>query len=117
MPPDMTAIYDAARFRFSNPISVVLTRPQSYSGGAQTSVTVNNVQRQPAAEQEVESAGGGSLEGERRAYRLWLVECLALPPHKGYLIIDPDGSTWEVTSVDKLSKGRQFRCHASKRPS
>lgn len=113
---DMTAVYDAARKRFSNPVTVTLTRPASFLGGGETAVTVRYVQRQPADESEVESPSGGSLEGERRAWRLWLVECLSLPPHKGYLITD-EGATWELYKVDKLSKGRQFRCHGTKRPS
>jgi hypothetical protein len=114
---DMTAIYDAARTRFSNPVAVTLTRPASFVGGAETSVALPHVQEQPAAEQEVESPMGGSLEGTRRAFRMWAIECGALVPHRGYLIRKADNTLWEITSVDVLCKGRQYRCHATRRPS
>lgn len=114
----MTPLYDGLRLRFSNPIAVVLTRPASYAGGAEASVDVNHVQEQAAAEEAVEHPmTGGSLEGTRRAFRMWLIECLALPPHRGYFIRKPDNTLWHVDSVDVLAKGRSFRCHCTKRPS
>lgn len=111
---DMTAIYDAARFRFSNPITVTLSRPASW-GGAQASITVAQVQDQMAPEEEVDSPMGGSMAGVKKTFHLWYVECMAMVPHKGYEIVMADGTTWAVDRVDRLAHGRRFRCHCTQR--
>lgn len=111
-----TRNFDEGRLYLPDAVAVTLTRPVSFAGGAETSVALPHVQEQPAAEQEVESPMGGSLSGERRAFRLWAVECGPLVPHRGYLIRKADNTLWEITSVDVLCKGRQFRAHCTKRP-
>lgn len=112
---DMTAVYDGARLRFSNPITVTLSRPTSPKGGATVSITVANVQEQPADEAEVASPLGGSLGGVTKVFRMWLVECLMLPPHRGYEVIMADNTVWAVQKVDRLMKGRAFRVHCMQR--
>lgn len=117
MPISMTSVYDAMRLRFSGPITVTLTRPASPAGGAAASTTAAYVQEQAASERSVaDPMGTGMLGGTRRAFRMWLVECLNMPPHQGYLITKADGSVWHVDEVEPLCKGRCFRCHCTKRP-
>lgn len=108
--------FDESRLYLEEPLTVTLARPASFSGGATASIPVAHVQEQPAEENEVETPSGGSLEGTRTTFRMWLIECLAMPPHRGYLITKADGKAHEISSVDVLCKGRQFRCHATQRP-
>jgi hypothetical protein len=110
--------FDESRLYLPDPLTVTLTRPASYSGGGQVNLTVLYVQEQPLEEQSVASPmGAGSLEGTKTRFRMWLVECLSLPPHRGYLIRKADASVWHVDRVETLCKGRQFRCHCTRRPS
>jgi hypothetical protein len=113
---DMTSLYDGIRLRFSNPITVTLTRPGSYGGGAEASVTVRYVQEQPIDESAVESPLGGSLGGEKTAFRMWLVELGGLEPHRGCLVTKADGTVWHVDRVEVLCRGRAFRLHVTRRP-
>jgi hypothetical protein len=117
MSGSLQALCDGMRLTFADPLTVTLTRPQSYSGGAPVSVTVNNVQDQFSAEQRVDEPEGGSFGTQRAAFRMWLVECGGLAPHQGCLITDPDGAVWHVDGVDVVCKGREYRCHCTMRPS
>jgi hypothetical protein len=120
---DLRYVYDLTRTVVDNLVTVTLTRPASYDGGAEASCSVNNAQWQPPHERSVDSPLGGTLEGTRGVFRLWQVECLLLPgreylvPHRGYLITDPDGEVWEIQEVDGLCHGSQYRCHCTRRPS
>jgi len=99
------------RLTFANPITVTLSRPASPVGGPAASVTVANVQEQMATQQDVDSPMGGAIDGTRRTFRLWLVECSGLLPHDDYEITKTDGTVWIVKQTDVLCKGREFRLH------
>ena len=111
---DFTTLCDGMRFVFANPVTVTLTRPKT-PWAAAASVTVNQVQMQSARQGVADDPMGGDLDGDRRTFRLWLVECQGLPPSSDYEITAPDGSVWTVKQMDTLCKGREFRCHCMAR--
>ena len=108
---DQRDYFDSTRLYHHNRVTVTLTRPASYSGGAAASITVNNVQERPATQEDVDSPLGGSLDGTRRYFHLWRVECLAMPPFNSYEITTADGKVWVIKKVETLAHGRRFRCH------
>lgn len=108
---DMLSVYDSMRLRHQSPITVTLTRPRSYVGGAPASVQVAYVQEQAVTQEDVDSPLGGSLDGSRKIFSLWLVECPALPPANDYEITKADGTVWVIKKTETLARGRRFRCH------
>lgn len=107
---------DRGRFLIPDPIPITLVKPTAPlpPGGAARSVTVERVQEQHAGE-TTEVNEYGSFVVTRKVFHLWLVECLALPPHEGYEILHPDGTVWAVKEVEVLAHGRRFRCHCMRR--
>ena len=114
MPVSFASLCDSMRLVQGDPIVVTLTRPQT-PWAAAASVSVANVQMQMATQITADDPLGGDLDGDRRTFRLWLVECQGLPPSSDYEITAPDGSVWTVKQMDVLCKGREFRCHCMAR--
>lgn len=107
---DMNPVYDGARRRFSNPVVITLTRPESQSGGPEESVEVANVQEQAESQGEVDSPMGGSFDAVTRTFHLWAIECQGLTPGIGWLIEQQDGTVWRITEAEPLAHRRRFRC-------
>ena len=105
---------DSMRLVQADPVVVTLTRPKT-PWAAAASVSVANVQVQSARQDVADDPLGGDLDGDRRTFRLWLVECQGLPPSSDYEIAMSDGSVWTVKQMDTLCKGREYRCHCMAR--
>ena len=109
MSADFDRALDEGRLYLVDPLTVTLIRPASYSGGGQAARTVQYVHEQPASQDDVDSPLGGSLDGTRRTFHLWRVECEPVIPHNDYQIVMPDGKRWIIKGVEILAHGRRFR--------
>jgi len=101
---------DEGRLLLENELTVTLTRPASRMSGAAASVTVRHVHEQTLSQEDVDHPLGGSLDGSRKTFTLWRVECGAIIPYDDYEITDAGGKIWVIKGVETLAHGRRFRC-------
>lgn len=106
---DFDRALDEGRLYLEDPLTVTLVRPASYAGGPSAAAVVQYVHEQPASQEDVDSPLGGGLDGTRRTFHLWRVECGGLVPHNDYQIVTADGKIWVIKSVEILAHGRRFR--------
>ena len=90
-------------------ITVILRRPASLAGPV-AELFILNVHEQAGRQEDVDSPMGGALDGTRRTFHMFGLDCAALPPYIDYEIEKDDGTVWIVKSVDLLGHNNRFRC-------